>query len=44
MMPWVVPAAAVQQGPEGTYVFVVLDGKVRMQTVEISPGGRRAGP
>jgi multidrug efflux system membrane fusion protein len=31
----VVPAAAAQQGPDGTYVFVVEDGKVRMQTVQI---------
>ncbi len=32
----VVPSAAVQQGPDGTYVFLVEDGKVRMQAVEVA--------
>lgn len=31
-----VPADAVQTGPEGTYVFVVKDGHVRMQPVSLS--------
>jgi len=31
-----VPADAVQNGPEGTYVFVVKDGHVRMQPVSLS--------